>query len=159
MTADPPHTAAEPDRPVDTTHTAVDAWVRAVDFGLAMNRTAARGIATSLKTGAALTEFGIDLTRDSIRTATNAETQLVPLSAQATDAVSKSFDEAMAAIEASTADSSRAVADDLLSSVDGAETATTLQRNVQYAVAIQLLGIEPAPETREEPIRIELAER
>jgi len=159
MTADPPHTAAESDRPVDTKCSAVDAWARTVDFGLTVNRTAARGMAASLRAGAALTEFSIDLTRDSIRTAPRAENQLFPLSAQATEAVSRSFDEAMAAVEASTADSSRAVADDLLSSVDGAETMTTLQRNVQYAVAIHLLGTEPAPEDREEPIRIELTEQ
>jgi len=158
MTEGPPHTPAESDRSHATPRSAVDAWVRAADFGLAVNRTAARGLAASLRAGAALTEFNIDLTRDSVRTLTEANEQLVPLSPQAADAVANALDEAIAAVEASTADSSRAVAEDLLSGVDSAEAATTLQRNVQYALAIQLLGVEPAPEDGTEPIRIELTD-
>ncbi|MFD1588806.1 hypothetical protein ACFR9U_17650 [Halorientalis brevis] len=115
-------------------------------------------MAASLRTGAALTEFNIDLTRDTVRIFTEANEQLVPLSPQAADAVANALDEAIAAVEASTADSSRAVADDLLSGVDSAEAATTLQRNVQYAIAVQLLGIEPTTDDHAEPIRIELTD-
>lgn len=136
----------------------MDAWGRAIDVGMTWNRMVARGLAGWLRTGAAVAEFNISVARDSLLAGLRAQERLFPLSSQATDAVESSLDEAMAALETSTADSTRAVAADVLSGADSAEAATTLQRNVQYAVAIQLLGIEPDHDGKAEPVRIEIAQ-
>ncbi|MFB6178874.1 MAG: hypothetical protein ABEI77_04015 [Halorientalis sp.] len=157
MTTTPP-SAPTDEQPLGAAYrTGMETWFRTADVALAANTAAARGFADWLDGTATATKLTVDLTRQTLLAGLHLQSGPIPLAQPVLDPMAEALDEAMAAIESSTADTTRALAADFLDGIETATELTTLQRHVHYAIAIHLFGSRPAPQEGPEPVRIDIS--